>query len=978
MFIFNPISSPQPFSIMFEHTQHNTKILGRTISGDPIATQIYTLKNGLKLFLSVNKDEPRVYSEIAVRAGSKHDPADTTGLAHYFEHMMFKGTDRLGSLDWEQEKPLLDKIERLFEAHRAEQDSERKKALYAEIDRTSFQAAGFAAANEYDKLVSAMGATNTNAYTWVEQTVYVNDVPTTELERWFALESERFRRPILRLFHTELETVFEEYNINQDRDFRKTLKAMQAALTPTHPYGTQTTLGRGEDLKNPSQSNIYRFFDQYYVPNNMAIVLCGDFDPDRAVALAEQYFGKFQAKPVPPFRFEPQPPLTTVVRKEVFGNEESWIDMGWRLEGAKSEEARILPLIAGILQNAQAGLFDLNLIQTQKVLETYAYPSIYEDYSSLMLQAKPREGQSLEDVEQLLLTEIEKLRTGTFEDWLPQAVVKDLKVSEIREFEHNKGRAAALTATFILGLDWGEMVQRWDYLSRITKEDVMAFAQKHLRNDNFVAIYKRTGEDKTVIKVEKPPITAIEVNRTDSSLFAQTFLQQQTQSLEPVFVDFKKTIRSNNLGKNLKLRSVQDPSSPLFRLYYIYDLGKLNDRRLGILAEYLPYLGTDRYTATQMHQAFYRLGVSFAATCQDERLFLTVSGLEESFEEAVKLMEHLLANAQPNPEALQNLIEDVLLQRENEKLDKRTILSHGMFQYAKYGPVSPFTDKLSKEKLLAVQPAEIIDLLKDINSVQHEIFYNGPRSPRSVVTSLKKYHPGAQQEAPLKDIKTHYPLKKYPEIGTRRDKVFFAHFPMVQVELMLVSKGTPRFSLEEYAFSEWYNQYFGYGLSSIVFQEIRESKALAYSAYTFAASPNRKNRANFLRAYVGTQPDKLREAIDAFQEILEKMPVSLPQIENARQGVLRQIAAERLVKADIYWHWRSSRDKGFANRDLRADIYNFLQHASAADLIRYQKEHIQGRSYTWLVLGDRERIDFEYLKKIGPVKELTLEQIFGY
>ena len=248
-----------------------------TTPGDPIHVHTYTLGNGLRLFLSINKEEPRIYTEIAVRAGSKHDPADTTGLAHYFEHMMFKGTDRLGSLDWEKEKPLLDKIEQGFEEHRAEKDPARKKELYAEIDRLSFEAAKFAAANEYDKLVSAMGAKGTNAYTWVEQTVYVNDIPTNELERWFQLESERFRRPVLRLFHTELETVFEEYNISQDKDFRKVMKAVQEVLTPTHPYGTQTTLGRGEDLKNPSQTNIYQFFDRYYVPNNMAMVLCGDF-----------------------------------------------------------------------------------------------------------------------------------------------------------------------------------------------------------------------------------------------------------------------------------------------------------------------------------------------------------------------------------------------------------------------------------------------------------------------------------------------------------------------------------------------------------------------------------------------------------------------------------------------------------------------------------------------------------------------------
>ncbi|HNG90028.1 MAG TPA: pitrilysin family protein, partial [Saprospiraceae bacterium] len=478
----------------------------QTVPNDPIAVQMHTLPNGLRLFLSVNSEEPRVYTEIAVRVGSKHDPADTTGLAHYFEHMMFKGTDRLGSLDWEREKALLDQIEQTFEAHRAEPDAQKKKALYAEIDRLSFEAAKYAAANEYDKLVSAMGAKGTNAYTWVEQTVYVNDIPTNELERWFQLEGERFRRPVLRLFHTELETVFEEYNISQDKDFRKVMKAMQEVLTPTHPYGTQTTLGRGEDLKNPSQTNIYNFFDRYYVPNNMAIVLCGDFDPVQAVRLAERHFGHFQPKPLPPFEVEPQPPLTQRTQRDVYGNEAPWVELAWRFPGARSEEAQLLPLIANVLHNYQAGLFDLNLMQRQQVLEAYAYPRVYEDYSSLVLHAKPREGQTHAEVEQLLMQQIEALRHGDFEDWLPQAVLKDLKLSEIKSFEQNKGRAAALTAAFVLGLDWSEMTARWQRLAQVSKADVVAFARQHLSPHSYAVVNKHSGEAPAVMKVEKPPI----------------------------------------------------------------------------------------------------------------------------------------------------------------------------------------------------------------------------------------------------------------------------------------------------------------------------------------------------------------------------------------------------------------------------------------------------------------------------------------
>jgi predicted Zn-dependent peptidase len=958
---------------MQQNTPASQSIVFSNVPGDPIQVQLYTLSNGLKLFLTVNKLEPRVYTEIAVRVGSKHDPSDTTGLAHYFEHMMFKGTDQLGSLDWAQEKALLDEIEALFERHRAEQDPEQKKKLYAEIDRLSYEAAQFAAANEYDKLVSAMGAKGTNAYTWVEQTVYVNDIPSNEVERWFALESERFRRPVLRLFHTELETVFEEYNISQDKDFRKTLKAMQETLTPSHPYGTQTTLGRGEDLKNPSQSNIYKFFETYYVPNNMAIVMAGDFDPEHVVSLAERYFGKFESKPVPAFTFQNQPDIQSRTLKEVWGQESPWVEIGWRLPGAKSKEAALyLPLIAGILHNYQAGLFDLNIMQKQQLLEAYAYPRVYEDFSSLLLMAKPREGQSLQDVENILMHEIQQLREGAFDEWLLEAVLRDMKLSEIRAYEKNQSRANLITGSFVLGIEWADVVRRWKRLAKVSKQELVAFANNSFRNDNYAVVYKYSGDDPTVMKVEKPPITPVEVNREGASSFAQEFLAWETPEVAPEFVDFKKAIKTKNLSAGVKLKLIQDKKSKLFKLHYCFDMGKHSDRRLAVLAGYLPFLGTSKYSPTQMQQAMYRLGVSFGAECREEHFFISLTGLEESFEEAVVLLEHMLEDAKPNPEALINLVNDILLRRQNNKKDKRTILSKGLSNYAKYGPENPFTDHLSEDQLRSLTPEELINWLKKLSSYRHEIFYFGPKSAEKVSTLLKNNRPVKNATlAPL-------PAKVYKEVGTKKDQLYFVDFPSVQIELLMLSKGTPKFNLEEFVMGEWYNQYFGYGLSSIVFQEIRESKALAYSAYAHAGSPNKKNRAHWLQAYVGTQPDKLKDAVEAFQDILENMPVSIPQMEHARQGVLKQIAAGRINQSELYWAWRGSRDKGYLNRDLREDIYRTIEKATPDDLIAFHEKYVKGRHFSWLILGEKKNIDFKYLKKVGKIKELSLEDIFGH
>jgi predicted Zn-dependent peptidase len=966
------IFAAQNKDYMHENTHISDTPTHTTIPGDPIAVQMYTLANGLRLYLSVNKEEPRVFTEIAVRAGSKHDPADTTGLAHYFEHMMFKGTDRLGTLDWEREKALLDQIEQRFEEHRRETDPARKRDIYAEIDRLSFEAAHFAGANEYDKLVSAMGAKSTNAYTWVEQTVYVNDIPSNELERWFRLESERFRRPILRLFHTELETVFEEYNMSQDKDMRKTMKAIQETLTPTHPYGTQTTLGRGEDLKNPSQTNIYRFFDTYYVPNNMAICMAGDFDPAEVVQLAQRHFGGFQSKPLPKFRFDPQPELTSRTLRTVHGNESPWVEMGWRFAGAGTQDAKMVLILSNLLYNQQAGLIDLHIMQEQRLLEAYAYPRFYEDFSSLMLQAKPREQQSHEDVERILMEEIERLRRGDFEDWLLDAVIKDMKLGQIRSYERNQGRVQSMSGAFIAGVEWGRVVRRWKDYEKVTKAELVAFARERIRPDNYAVAYKYTGEDTSVMKVEKPPITPIEVNREKLSDYAQAFLAQKTQDIQPVFLDYKAQLKNSTLPGGIKLKTIQNKKSQVFKLHYCFDMGRNADKRLGLLSGYLPYLGTSRHSAAALQAEFYKIGTQFSVSCESNHFYLTVSGLQESFPAALQLMEHLLRDAKPDAAAYENLIGDILVRRANNKQDKRTILGKAMGSVARYGIHSPYKDKLSEAQLRSIAPAELTTFVHQLRTYKHEVFYYGPLGPQKVAQCLR---------AERNDVGATLPLLKnkvWKELPTRKDEVLFVHFPSVQVELLLLSKGTPKYSLEESILSEWYNQYFGSGLSSIVFQEIRESKALAYSAYAHAGAPSKKTNAHWLQAYVCTQPDKLREAVDAFKAIMEDMPISLPQIENARLGTIKLMSASRVTKSDIYWNWRNGRELGYPNQDLRKYALERMTKATADDLIDFQKNHIKGRKYKWLVLGDRASIDFRYLRKIGKVTELSLEDIFGY
>ena len=297
------------FAAIFATACSNYKY--ESVKGDPMGTRIYTLDNGLKVYMAVNDEMPSIQTYIAVRVGGKNDPAETTGLAHYFEHLMFKGTPSFGTQDYEAEKPLLDEIERLFELYRQTEDEAERKAIYREIDSVSYEASKIAIPNEYDKLMSAIGATGTNAYTSQDVTCYIENIPSNQVENWARIEADRFMNPVIRGFHTELETIYEEKNMSLTQDSRKVWEAIDATLYPNHPYGKQTVLGSQEHLKNPSITNVKNYHKTYYVPNNMAICLSGDFDPEEMIATIDKYFGQLQPNPtLPALQFEPEQEIT--------------------------------------------------------------------------------------------------------------------------------------------------------------------------------------------------------------------------------------------------------------------------------------------------------------------------------------------------------------------------------------------------------------------------------------------------------------------------------------------------------------------------------------------------------------------------------------------------------------------------------------------------------------------------------------------
>ncbi|ROH99573.1 M16 family metallopeptidase [Chryseobacterium daecheongense] len=938
------------------------------VTNDPTSARYYKLKNGLTVILSPTKKDPRIQTFIATKAGSKTDPSDHTGLAHYLEHMLFKGTNKFGSKDWAKEKPLLDQIDALYEKYNQTKDEAKRKEIYKEIDRISGEASKFAIANEYDKMMSGMGADGTNAFTSFEQTVYTEDIPANVADKFLAVQAERFREPVLRLFHTELEAVYEEKNRGLDNDPRKVYEAMFAAIFPNNNYGKQTTIGTVEHLKNPSLKAIREYYNNYYVPNNMGVIMSGDFNPDEMIAKIDRAFSYMKAKPVPEYKVAQEKPITAPIIREVYGPNPENITIGFRFPGATTKDARLLNLIGSMLTNGQAGLIDLDLVKKQKLLGAYAFPYVLKDYSVLLLQGNPTEGQSLDEVKGLLLQEIDKLRKGEFSDDLIQSIVNNEKKNVIQKYEKYTSRAESLMDEFTSEIDHQATLGYIDEISKLTKKDIMDFASKYLQDNNYVAVYKRKGEDKNIVKVEKPAITPVSVNREDQSEFLKNIEKMPEEAISPVWLNFDKDIAKNKL-ESVDVLSVKNTDNELFRVYYYFDAGKWNNKILPLAAEYLQYLGTKDKSSEAISKEFYKLASSFNVSAGNEETYVSLEGLNESFDKTLALFEDLIKNCQPDQKALDAYKARLKKSRANAKQNKGAIMS-GLRSYAQYGPQNPFNNVLSDAELDALKAEDLVNVLHDLFNHKHKVLYYGAKSGNEVVASLTPIH---KLPATLKDMPKS---KTFTQIPTDKNKVLFAHYDMVQAEIFWVRNGekynssiTPTVSL--------FNNYFGGGMGSIVFQTIRESKALAYSTYSYFSLPSKKEDKDIVTAYVGTQADKFNESTIAMNELLTTLPKSDQLFETAKSGLKKSIAAERITQDGIIFTYLRAQKLG-NTMDMRKNVYEQAPKLAFTDINNFHDKEMKGKNYTYCLVASQDKVKEADMQKLGEVKKLSLNEIFGY
>lgn len=935
-----------------------------TITHDENNVRIYTLKNGLKVFLAQNFDAPRIQTFIPVRTGSNNDPADNTGLAHYLEHMMFKGTSKIGTQDWEKEKQLLDQISILYEEHKAEQDPEKKKEIYKKIDEISQEASQYAIANEYDKAISSLGATGTNAHTWFDETVYKNNIPNNELEKWLKIEKERFSEIVLRLFHTELESVYEEFNRAQDNDSRLVNYELMDALFPTHPNGQQTTLGKPEHLKNPSMKAIHQYFDQYYVPNNYAMVLVGDLDFDKTIQLIDQYFGTLPYKELPQKTPVIEKPITKVIKRTVKSPTTPRIQLAWRTDSYGTREAMLADIVANILSNrGEAGLLDLHINQTQKMLWAQAFSVGLKQYGYFSIVAVPKETQTLDEAKELVLEEIELIKKGDFPDWMLPAIINDFKLQRMKGLETAEGLATTLYDSYIKGRTWEQELNEMEEYAQFTREDVISFAQNFFK-DNYVIINKEKGVNDKLVRVENPGITPVKINRDTQSDFLKEILADKTEDIQPEFIDYQKEITTDTL-KGKKISFVRNKYNDIAQLHFIFPFGSDHDRDLGISTQLLQYLGTHKLSPEDLKKEFFKIGISNDFKTTNDQLLISLSGLEENIEKGISLLQHWMYDVKPDQEIYNQFVDTVLENRRAVKNDKNRIMT-ALTNYTKLGKFSRFTDIISQEELEHSQAEVFTDRMKKLFKYPYQVFFYGKN-----FENFKGY---IEQYIEPESLQIPEP-KKYPEPETG-GHVYFINYDMVQMEMSKIGKG---YSVNPSNFGKInvFNEYFGRGLSSIVFQEIRESKSLAYSAYVSYAANSELKHPDYITTYIGTQPDKLMIAVDTMNELMNELPEVPIQFENARNAALKQIASTRITRNNIFFNTLRLKKLNIEH-DFRKDIYEQIQGLKFEDIKEFYKTNIQSVHFNTAIIGKKENLDMEAVGKMGTFKEVSLKDIFGH
>ncbi|MCB9702918.1 MAG: insulinase family protein [Myxococcales bacterium] len=930
------------------------------LADDAMAVSVHRLSNGMTVYISTDRQKPSFAAWIAVRAGSRNDPADSTGLAHYLEHMLFKGSDELGTVDYAGEEPHLEKIAELYGQLRETDDPAKRQAILAEIDAETQATAKHAIPNELSRLYGAMGISGLNAFTSDDMTAYIADVPSNRLEAWAAVEGERFRDAVFRLFYPELEAVYEEKNLSLDNPWRRVAEALRAALFPGHPYGTQPTIGLVEHLKSPAYGDMVAFFERWYAPNNMAILLAGDIDAKTALPVLERTLGQLPARPLEAAPAGDLAPVKGRVLREVVADGDEGVSVAWRTVAETDADEPALVVLDWLMDNATTGLFNLHLELSQKVPDAGSSPSFLREAGYWTARATAREGQELAAVEALLMEVVGKVKRGEFKQETIDAILLHQDMSDKERLESNDGRVSKMLDAFISRREWGELLERDRRLRKVTRDDVIRVANKYLGDDR-VVVYRRRGKPE-LPKIDKPKITPITSDTTRESPFAQKVEAMPTTPLEPEWLVEGEHYERRTLPAG-PLVAVRNPRNDLFQVFLEFERGERKERLLCHAFTALDLAGYEGKPAEALREELYGLGTSVSFSCDADTTTIWISGIDRNLEASVKLLDEWIRRVELDPAELAKLAENTVSER-RDRLDNSNYLGFILREHAFRGERSSFKTQPSNREIQGAKAPALQKLLRSFLDTEHQVYYFGPRSADEAAKALalgQKHRKGT-------------PIKPTTYRKVAKPTIYFLHKDVAKTTIGLaIPQGVhPR---GERAPALLLSEYLGGDMSSLIFQEIREARGLAYYANGWNTFGGRVGDEWAYVGQMGTQGDKTIEALKVYLGLLDR-PIEAKRVETAKTALDQSYRATRV---DPRWApmWVRSWDKQGEKGDPRGWEWTTTAGLGSAEVEAYAAR-LRGKPVIISLVGDRAKVDLKALAEIGQVIEVTTDDLTSY
>lgn len=928
-----------------------------------MAVHVHTLDNGLSVYLSSNHEEPWISCRVAVRAGAAQEPAESTGLAHYLEHMLAnKGTRSLGTRDASAEQPHLDRLRELYELLRAT-EGEARSQLLTHIDDANQAANQWAIANELKQVYGLLGGRGLNAFTSHDRTVYVVDIPSNRLEAWARLEADRFAEPVFRGFPTELETIIEEKNRALDNPGRVLSMAANQLMWAGHPYA-RDVLGEVEHLLAPSIAATERFFSSWYVPNNMAVVLAGDLDPARALEIVQAQFGRLRKAPLPPRDAPPPAPLRGQERVEVVHRGDEEIRLMWRTVPREHDDADTLMLADMMLDNSSTGLLDTRLEQRQLVRNAGAYPNLRMQGGTETVWGRPRVGQSLSEVEALLREQVQALRDGEFAQSDLDDLIANFEVGELRKLESNGARAAVMLDAFTHQREWDAVRTRLARLARVDKAQVVEAARRWLGDEQVIA-ERKAGEP----PVSKIPVFGLSELRLDSHSHSQMsteVLALPAPLLELQVLRVGEHAERSSTAAGLLYRT-PNPNNDLFQLNVRVAVGSAHDPILGKALALWSRAGVGALDLEGYRRALFGEAAAVALDCRRQQTNLTLAGRAPTLAKLLPLVRERLRAPVLTETERARWAEDVVGKR-SQRRDTTDFKFTTLKQWALRGPKSPYLcEALSNDQVLALKLDDLCAAPAKLLSHTRVSVYAGPHEREALVDLL-----GLDESPPL-DVPDYQPLR-FDDQPPERARVFVIHHEAAQTKIGLYIPSEP-YNPARSAIYRLFHEYVG-GSAGLVFQEIRESRGLAYAAHGGHGAGSHVGDQNLIWASLASRPDRSVEAAAVLLGLFREFPLQQQRFERARASALEGMLSSRVRFRGYGFAFESWRLRGL-DEDPRPAIFAALERLTIDDL-RAFTQPLAAAGLALVVVGDVGRTDMTALAGLGEIEQRELDELVVY